>query len=82
MYEFGEVLPKRSNNQKKEKEALAPMFHDATWVGYNDKSNEHIVVVKGGPAVKVRTVRPRARGERWRAISTGHRGARHAQPEG
>ena len=60
VFEFGgQVLakPKRSNKQVKKKGALEPRFHDATWVGYNDRSNEHIVVLKeGGPAIKVRTV--------------------------
>ena len=40
--------PKRSNKQVKKKGALEPRFHDATWVGYNDRSNEHIVVLKEG----------------------------------
>ena len=66
MNEFGEQVlakPKRSNKQIKKKGALEPRFHDATWVGYNDRSNEHIVVLKeGGPAIKVRTVRPKAEG--------------------
>ena len=40
------------------------------WVGYNDRSNEHIVVLKeGGPAIEVRTGRPKAEGERWSAIA-------------
>ena len=39
-------------------------------MGYFDRSNEHIVVLKeGGPAIKVRTVRPKAEGERWSAIA-------------
>ena len=49
---------------------MEPRFHDATWVGYNDRSNEHIVVLKeGDPAIKVRTARPKAEGERWSAIA-------------
>ena len=43
-------------------------FHEATWVGFNGRSNEHIVVLsEGGPAIKVRTVRPRPESERWKA---------------
>ena len=64
MYEFGEQV------LVKEKGALEPTFQDAACVGYNDRSNEHIVVLKeGGPAIKVRTVRPKAEGERWSAIA-------------
>ena len=60
----------RSNKQVKKKGSLEPSFHDATWVGYNDRSNEQIVVLKeGGPAIKVRTVRPKAEEERWSAIA-------------
>ena len=41
-----------------------------TWAGYNDRNTEHIEVLKeGGPAIKVRTVRPKAEGERWSAIA-------------
>ena len=54
VYELGvQVLAKPKRNKKffKGKEALEPRFHDATWVGYNDRSNEHIVVLaEGGPA--------------------------------
>ena len=39
-------------------------------MGYNDRSNEQIVVLKeGGPAIKVRTVRRKAEGERWSATA-------------
>ena len=57
-----DAQPKRSNKKAKKQGALEPRFHDATRVGYNDRSNEHIVVLKeGGPAIDVRTVRPRAK---------------------
>ena len=73
VFEFDEQVlakPRRCNKQLKKKGALEPRFHDATWVGYNDRSNEHIVVLKeGGPAIKVRTVRPKAGGELWSAIA-------------
>ena len=73
VFEFGEQVlakPKRSNKQVRNKGALEPRFHDATWVGYNDRNNEYIVVLKeGGPAIKVRTVRPKTEGERWSAIA-------------
>ena len=68
VYGFGEQMlakPKRSNKQIKKQGALEPGFHDATLVGDNDGSNEHIVVLtEGGPTIKVRTVRPRAEGGR------------------
>ena len=48
--------PKRSNKQVKKKGALEPRFHDATKVGFNDRSNEHIVVLKeDDPAIKARS---------------------------
>ena len=38
-------------------------WYEGTWVGFDDRTNEHIVVLKdGGPALKVRTVKPRAEG--------------------
>ena len=48
-YEFGEQVlakPRRSNQQVKKKGALEPRFHDSTWVGYNDRTTGHIVVLK------------------------------------
>ena len=45
---------------------------EGTWVGFEDKSSEHIVVVaNGGPALRVRTVKARPDSERWssKAIS-------------
>ena len=74
VYELGEqVLTKPKKEQQareKKKGGLEPRFHDATWVGCNERSNEYIVVLKeGGPAIKVRTVGPKAEGERWSAIA-------------
>ena len=58
------VKPQRINRQFKKKGALGPRVHDATWLGYNGRSNEQTVLLKeGGPAIKVRTVRPTAEGE-------------------
>ena len=43
-------------------------WRDGTWLGFDDRSHEHIVVLTGGvPAIKVRTVRPKAESERWSA---------------
>ena len=68
-FEFGgQVLakPERGNKALKKAGALAAKFHDATWVGYNARSNEHVVILqKGGPAIKVRTVKPKMQGDRW-----------------
>ena len=73
VYEFGEQVlakAKRATRRSKRKGALEPRFHDDTWVGHNDRSNEHIEVLKeAGPAIKVRTVRAEANGERWSAIA-------------
>ena len=43
---------------------------DSTWIGYDIKTNEHLVVLEnGGPAIRVRTVKPKPQGERWNAQS-------------
>ena len=69
VFEFGEQVlakPKRSNKAIKKKQALDARFLDATWVGFDTRSAEHMVVLKDkGPAIKVRTVKPRAASERW-----------------
>jgi hypothetical protein len=71
-FEFGEQVlakPKRSNKAiRKKGRTLDASFHDATWVGYNTRSSEHIVVLKDGrPAIEVRTVKTKAESERWNA---------------
>ena len=86
--EFGEQVlakPKMRNKQVKKKRALEPRFHDPTWVGYNDRSNEHIVVLKGrrssnqGQDSEAKSRRRTME----RDCNQGHRGdARHDQPEG
>ena len=62
-FEFGEQVlakPKRSNKALKKTGALEAKFHDTPWVGYNARGNERVVILqKGGPAIKVRTVRPK-----------------------
>ena len=48
VYEFGEQVlakPMRSKQAKK-KGALEPRFHEATWVGYNNRSNSYIMVLR------------------------------------
>ncbi len=68
VYEIGEQVlakPKRGKKTSR-KTPLEPRFREATWVGFVDRSKEHMVVMKdGGPAIRVRTVRPRPEGERW-----------------
>ena len=68
VYEFGEqvlALLKRKQ-QTARKTSLATRWKEATWVGFSTRTNEHIVVVNdGGPAIKVRTLRPRPESERW-----------------
>ena len=69
-YEIGEqvmVKPKRRRKDNK-KRSLAARCVEATWTGFETRSNEHFVILKdGGPAIKVRTVKPRAEGDRWSA---------------
>lgn len=67
-YEFGEQVhakPKRAMEDTKKKRSLASKWRDGTWVGFDDRTNEHLVVLASGPAVRVRTVRPKAESERW-----------------
>eukprot|EP00973_Karenia_brevis_P048650 6753750-Karenia_brevis.AAC.1 len=50
----------------RKKRALNARMREGTWVGFHEKTNEHIVVLRGGgPAVLVRTVRPVSDSERW-----------------
>ena len=69
-FEFGEQVlakPKRGKRETR-KQSMKSKWHDGTWAGFGDRSHEHIVVLtSGGPAIKVRTVRPKAESERWRA---------------
>ena len=69
-FEFGEQVlakPKRRHKLIRHK-TLDAKFREATWVGYAGRSAEHLVVLQeGGPAIKVRTVRPRPTSERWSA---------------
>ena len=48
------------------KVSLASKWKFGTWVGIAERTGEHLVVLaKGGPAVKVRTVRRRSLDDRW-----------------
>ena len=70
VFEFGEqvlALPKRKR-QVQRKTSLASRWHESTWLGFDTRSNEHIVAInKSGVAVKVRTLRPRPESQRWSA---------------
>ena len=76
VFEFGEQVwakPMRETNwnkvtETKRKLSLRSNWIEATWVGFNSRSNEHVVVLPGGgPAMRVRTVRARPGSERWSA---------------
>ena len=50
------------------KQALMSRWEDAIWVGVAKKSNEHLVVRKGGgPAIRCRSVKRRPFASRWSA---------------
>ena len=54
--------------ETKRKLLLKSNWIEGTWVGFNGRSNEHLVVFPGGrPALRVRTVRARPSSERWSA---------------
>ena len=57
------------NKNPKLKLSLKSSWIEATWVGFDDSTHEHLVVVPGtmGPALRVRTVRTRPPSERWSA---------------
>ena len=39
---------------------------DGTWVDYDNKTSEHIIILPGGgPAIKARTVKPKPSSSRW-----------------
>ena len=46
--------------------SLKARWVDATWVGWDDRTGEHLVILAGGScAVRVRSVRPVPEAERW-----------------
>ena len=59
------MIQKRKNKVTR-KTSLATRWREATWAGFDIRSNEHLVVLaEGGMAVKVRTVKMRPESERW-----------------
>ena len=70
VFEFGEqVMAKPKRHPKTARTSpLASRWHEATWVGFIQRTNEHVVVLKdGGPAIRCRTCKPRPSGQRWSA---------------
>ena len=76
VFEFGKQVwakPLRQTNwnkatETKRKLSLRSNWIEGTWVGFNSRSNEHVIVLPGGgPAMRVRTVRARPSSERWSA---------------
>ena len=66
--ELGEQVLALQKRKKKvtRKTSLATRWREATWAGFDTRSNEHLVVLAGGGmALKVRTVRMRPESERW-----------------
>ena len=50
----------------KRKLSLQSNWIEGTWVGFDSRTHEHIVVApRGGPALRIRTVRARPASERW-----------------
>ena len=70
VYEFGEQVfakPKRKRKSQRKK-PMVSKWYEGTWVGYDEASHEHVVIIDGeGPAIKVRTVKPRMESQRWSA---------------
>lgn len=55
---------------------------EGTWVGIHDRTNEHLVVVnKGGPALRIRTVRRRPEANRWDMVGIDDMQANPRMPE-
>ena len=82
-FEIGEqvwVKPKRKITIQ-DRSNLAARWLDGTWVGYDHRSHEHLIVLAdGGPAIRVRSVRARPASERWSAAAIDHIKATGDQP--
>ena len=60
---------------------LEARFHDATWVGFSARSNEHVIILKDGvPALKARAVELTSAGERWSSDAVAQAVATSAAP--
>ena len=57
---------KKLDRNPKRKLSVKSNWIDSTWVGYDNRTHEHIVVaLRGGPALRIRTVRARPASEKW-----------------
>ena len=75
MMELGEqVLAKPMRARKTNKKlSLRQRWVDATWVGIDRKTNEHVVVLDdGGAAIRVRTVTRKPMSARWNKEKIEH----------
>ena len=69
VFEIGEQVlakPKRRTNKSKSNSTRA-RWVEGTWVGWDERTGEHIVVLSTGQAVRIRSVRPLPESERWNA---------------
>jgi hypothetical protein len=68
LLEFGEqVLAKLTKPKPQSKLArkAGPKFVQATWLGLNERTGEHLVVARNGKAFRIRTVKRRPEEVRW-----------------
>ena len=57
---------KKLDRNPKRKLSFKSNWIEGTWVGFDNRTHEHIVVaLHGGPALRIRTVRARPASERW-----------------
>ncbi len=69
-FEFGEqvlIKPKRKIAKQEKRVSMKEKWLDGTWLGWDDRTGEHLVAIPSGPVVRVRSVRPVAEGSRWSA---------------
>ena len=67
-FEIGEqVLAKPKRKIRGDKRSVKTRWIQGTWVDWDDRTGEHIVVLESEQAVRVRTARPVTEGERWNA---------------
>ena len=68
LLEFGEqVLAKLTKPKPQSRMArkAGPKFVQATWLGINERTGEHLVVARNGKAFRIRTVKRRSEQLRW-----------------
>ena len=69
VFEIGEqVLAKPKRKIKRDGiYSTRARWIDGTWVDWDDRTGEHIVVLSSGQAVRVRSIRPVSDSDRWKA---------------